>query len=296
MRSAIVAFMAVLLFMLSACTSADETDVQDQSAEPSATIAGIFPTKSEIPPIQDLTLTPTIAPTRTSLPAVEEDSILPGYRAYSFLSSSGEEIRYLLFLPDEYDPAVEWPAIVFFHGANLRGFNIDRLVDISLPELSGMKGDFPFVVVSPQLPSGLWPKYVDPVDELLEHLADHLAIDEKRLYLTGFSIGSHGAWNYALKHPDRFAAVAPVAAGPSSSSVNPVPDNICALKDLPIWVFHSEADTVTSFELSEVAVAALEDCGADVEFTHYTDFDHGETAYDAYGNMDLFDWFLEHTN
>ena len=296
MRSDIVALMIILFFWLSACTSAEETPIRFQSPMPSATIAVSLPTQTEEAPIRNLTPTGTIAPTMTSLPAIEEVSILPGHHAYSFRSSSGEEIRFLLFLPDEYDLAVPWPLIVYFHGAGERGFNIARLVDLSLPELSGTTEDFPFVVVSPQLPSGLWPKYIDPVDELLDQLADRIALDEKHLYLTGFSIGSHGTWRYALRHPDRFAAIAPIAAGPSSSGSEQVPEDICTLKDLPIWTFHSEADTTTSFELTEVVVEALEDCGADVRFTRYTDLGHGETAFDAYGNPDLFDWFLEHTN
>jgi predicted peptidase len=278
MRSAIVALTIVLFFLLSACTTAEETPIQLQS------------------PIINRTPTVTIAPTMTPLPTIEEVSILPGHHSFSLRSSSGEEIRFLLFLPDEYNPTVQWPLIVYFHGAGERGSNIERLVDLSLPELSGPTDGFPFAVVSPQLPAGLWAKYIDPVDELLGHLADHIAIDEKRLYLTGFSIGSHGTWRYALKHPDRFAAIAPVAAGPSPSWSEPVPEDICTLTDLPIWVFHSEVDTVTSFELSEVAVEALENCGADVKFTRYTDLDHGQTAFNAYGNPDLFDWFLEHTN
>lgn len=296
MRSAIVALITILFFLLSACTSTGETQLHPQSLMPSATIAAKPSLQTEEPPMRALTPTASVAPTRTSLPAIEEVSILPGHHAYSFRSSSGGEIRFLLFLPDEYDPAVPWPLIVYFHGAGERGFNIARLVDLSLPELSGMTEDFPFVVVSPQLPSGLWPKYIDPVDELLYQLADRIALDEKHLYLTGFSIGSYGTWRYALRHPDRFAAIAPIAAGPSSSGSEPVPKDICTLKDLPIWTFHSEADTTTSFELTEVVVEALEDCGADVRFTRYTDLGHGETAFDAYGNPELFDWFLEHTN
>jgi predicted peptidase len=288
--------MTILILLLSACTYSGEAQLQPQSPLPSATSAAILSTPTEEPPMSALTPTVTVAPTRTPLPAIEEASILLGNHAYSFRSSSGEEVRFLLFLPDEYDPAVQWPLIVFFHGAGRRGFNIARLAEISLPELSRMREDFPFIVASPQLPSGFWPKYIDPMDELLEHLVDHLAIDEKRLYMTGFSIGSHGAWHYALRHPDRFAAIAPIAAGPSASGSEPIPEDICKLKDLPIWTFHSEADSTTSFELTEVVVEALEDCGADVRFTRYTDLSHGETAFDAYGDAELFDWFLEHTN
>ena len=132
------------------------------------------------------------------------------------------------------------------------------------------------------------------MDELLTHLSETIAVDTNRLYLTGLSRGAYGVWQYALKYPDRFAAIAPVAGGASLSS-NPVPDAICTLKNLPIWVFHGEADKVISPKLDSAVVTALESCGSDIKFTLYPNADHPDTWILAYADSALFEWFLEHS-
>ena len=38
-------------------------------------------------------------------------------------------------------------------------------------------------------------------------------VDEDRIYLTGESMGGWGVWNVAGRHPDIFAAIAPVHGG-----------------------------------------------------------------------------------
>jgi predicted peptidase len=154
--------------------------------------------------------------------------------------------------------------------------------------------EWPFVVVSPQLPRGYWTSYLESVDQLITHLTELLPADGERIYVTGFSLGGNGAWQYALRFPGRFAAAAPVAGVPSATSSKP-PDNLCDLKAMPIWVFHSEADTLVSADQDVAAVNALEACGGDVRFTRSTDLDHVETALDAYNNPELYAWFLEHS-
>ncbi len=57
-------------------------------------------------------------------------------------------------------------------------------------------------------------------------------VDGNRMYLTGLSLGGFGAWEYALRYPNRFAAVAPIAGGYIFQSEE-VPGDICKLKNLP---------------------------------------------------------------
>lgn len=51
--------------------------------------------------------------------------------------------------------------------------------------------------------------------DVLEALADarkHYANNPRRTYLTGHSMGGHGAWHLGVNYPDEFAAVGPIAA------------------------------------------------------------------------------------
>jgi predicted peptidase len=197
-------------------------------------------------------------------------------------------------MPSDYDSEFEWPLIVYLHGYGGIGSNPERLTNEPLPGLLETNEEFTFIVVSPQLPNGLWPSFLGAVDQLFAHLTEIVPADAERTYLTGFSRGSYGAWQYALRYPGRFAAMAPVAGLPSLSS-NQVPEKICDLKDLPIWVFHSDADSVVPVDSDVAAVSALESCDGDVRFTRSSDLDHVDTALDAYSNSDLYAWFLDHS-
>lgn len=236
--------------------------------------------------------TPSDAPRRTPHPSLGEVDLQPGHTAFSHRARSGEWVDYLLYLPDDYDPEITWPFIVFLHGGVGVRKNIMVIFDDSLPELADPEMDLPFVVVSPLLPEGFWPSYLDRVEELVEHLLEELPVDERRIYLTGFSSGSYGAWRYAMSYPDRFTAVAPVSAGPSLLPTEPVPEGICRLRGLPIHAFHSKGDTGVPVEMTRAAVEALQDCGADIRYTEFSEPDHLETMDAVYGSPELYDWFL----
>jgi predicted peptidase len=231
-------FPALLSLHLASCAAAPT------AAPPQATDTTLPPaTSTEAPPTPSATVPPptaTSAPTRTPHPSLEEAALQPGHTAFTFRTESGESVDYLLYLPENYDPAMTWPLIVFLHGGVGTRENIMTIFVDSLPELAGPESELPFIVVSPLLPEGFWPSYLDRVEELIEHLLVSLPVDARRMYLTGFSSCSYGAWRYAMSYPDRFTAVAPVSAGPSLLPTDPVSEGICQLRELPIYAFHSE--------------------------------------------------------
>ena len=87
-------------------------------------------------------------------------------------------------------------------------------------------------------------------------------VDEKRVYLTGLSMGGYGAWHWACARPERFAALAPVCGGGD-------PTRACALKDMPVWAFHGAEDEVVPLKKSEEMVDAVNACGGNAELTVY---------------------------
>src|SRR5688572_8125102 len=98
--------------------------------------------------------------------------------------------KYLLFLPGDYgkDPQKKWPVIVFLHGSGERGDNLDLVKLHGPPKVVEQKKDFPFVVVSPQCPTGKW---WDPmtVVAVLDEVIEKYEVDPDRVYLTGLSMG-----------------------------------------------------------------------------------------------------------
>ena len=96
-------------------------------AAPSPLTAPTSPTATSVPAASSTpppVPTRTRIPTRTPFPTVAANSLQPGQQPYSFLSSTGIEVRYLLYLPADFDPAQQWPLILFFHGYGETGLDL----------------------------------------------------------------------------------------------------------------------------------------------------------------------------
>ena len=64
------------------------------------------------------------------------------------------KMKYLIYLPKDYDQKESWPVMLFLHGAGERGDNLDIVKKHGPPKLIDGGKQFPFIVVSPQCPSG----------------------------------------------------------------------------------------------------------------------------------------------
>jgi len=220
--------------------------------------------------------------------------LLPGQRAYS--STVGHvRVSYLLYAPAGYAPGTRhWPLIVFLHGSGERGTDPTLLEAQPLPKTLVGTTRFPAVVFSPQLPPSYvwWSDFIAPVDALVRRLEARYRIDPRRVYLTGLSLGGFGTWWYGLRHPRRFAALVPIAGGYIQGS-SAVPNDICRLRTMPIWVFHGANDTIVYPYQSEVLVRALRRCGSRVvRLTLYSGVDHFGTWPRAYGDPALWKWLF----
>lgn len=205
-------------------------------------------------------------------------------------------ISYLLYLPDGYgqDAQQQWPLVLYLHGSDVWGNNPEDLIASGLPRLLTSTLDFPAIVLSPQIPEDTvwWGAQLDEASALLNHVLANYAVDAKRIYLTGLSAGGFGVWAMAVRYPQRFAALAPVA-GFWDSERDTVPRNICDIKDVPIWVFHGEQDDIVPPKKAQLLVDAVKHCGVEVRFTLYPDADHREAFKRAYDDPELYSWMFE---
>jgi predicted peptidase len=313
-------YQIVLLFLLSGCTQADNAAERDgETAVPAmetapveadaAAPAVLTPTESapatESPPEEVDTAGPAdsqLAPTETAsateavpqLSTFTQGSIEPGEaKAFSFQASSGEEIVYWLHLPVEYEDSRTWPLILSLHG--FLGFEprLEAVLEQSPVAYVRPEVEFPFVVISPRAPDGPWAIYHEPMEELIDFLSESLAISPDSQFLLGLSTGAIGAWQWALAFPDRFAGMALNSGTPSLNPNDPVSEDICLLKDLPIWVAGSEADERVEIEPNRQVVLALEECGSTVaSLIVYPDLDHLDAISTAYEGPELYEWLL----
>ncbi|MGD9148329.1 MAG: dienelactone hydrolase family protein [Anaerolineae bacterium] len=224
------------------------------------------------------------------------EPVEPGQHALT-AGRGRSRVNYLLFLPQEYgqEPGRQWPLMVFLHGIAKRGDSLEELEELKKdgpPMIVEQEPDFPFIVLSPQCPSdSFWESQLGRLDSLVEEILATYDVDERRIYLTGLSMGGYGVWHYALKDPARFAAVVPIAGGYVHGS-DEVPASICDLQDVPIWVFHGAGDDVVMPRQSEVLVDALRACPSEVRFTLYPGAAHDESWKMAYADPELYEWML----
>lgn len=166
-------------------------------------------------------------------------------------------LSYLLFLPATYSakPDTHWPLILYLHGGSLRGDNVEQLRTLGLPHKLESQPDFPFVVVSPQCPSGeIWTD-TEAIEALLDHVINNYRIDQQRIYITGHSMGGRGALYFAYKLPSRFAAV--LALSPYS----PITAWGSKLAQIPLWLFQGTADTFAPITETKELVGAIQSAG-----------------------------------
>jgi predicted peptidase len=205
--------------------------------------------------------------------------------------------NYLLFLPKDYsaESRKKWPLMLFLHGAGERGTNVWKVAVHGPPKIVRAKPNFPFIVVSPQCPTGQrWNNEV--LLNLLEEISGKYAVDSHRLYATGLSMGGYGTWSLASEYPEKFAAVAPICGG---GDVIPIllagNKKKAALKSLGVWAFHGGKDPVVKLEESQKMVEAFKKIGGeDVKLTVYPDAGH-DSWTEAYNDPALYEWLLKHT-
>lgn len=221
-------------------------------------------------------------PPAPPVPSVEGQTVQPA------VAPGG--LPYLLFLPKGYNAskAERWPLVIFLHGSGERGTDIEVVKKHGPPMLVEKDPAFPFIVISPQLPEQgkgadrYWS--VPPLDALLDHALKTWRIDPSRVYLTGLSLGGIATWDWGTARPERFAALAPVAAFGD-------PKRACAAKDVPVWAFHGDHDDAVDTRGDFEMVDALKKCGATPRLTIYPATDHWSWV-PAYNDPALWLWLL----
>jgi len=198
---------------------------------------------------------------------------------------TGAGLRYLLHLPAAYADRPAWPLILFLHGAGERGDDPALVAREGLPRILETLPDFPFAVVSPQeTRAQRWTP--DGLAALVEDVAGKYRVDPGRVYVTGLSSGATAALELAIRHPERIAAVAPVA-------FTAIPADLCRMKEVPAWVFHNAGDERVPSGRAKRLAAELESCGAEVKLTIFPAEGH-DAWTEAYRTNDLYEWLLRH--
>jgi len=200
--------------------------------------------------------------------------------------------HYISYTPKEYkkDSLKKWPLIIYLHGGSPRGTDTLKLYSSGIPDQIWRGREFPFIIVAPQCPLGHRWSTDNWFENFYNEITTKYNVDINKVYLTGVSLGGAGTWYLAIKHSDKFAAIAPMSG--FTSHIDYIDKNIDKLVDIPIWAFHGKIDKVVQFEETERIIRRLEGKNKNLKFTAKPDVGHW-MEWLIYPEEELYDWFLK---
>jgi predicted peptidase len=164
------------------------------------------------------------------------------------------------------------PLVLFLHGARDRGNDLNVLLKWGLPRFVDVSDPLPYVFAAPQLPEGqTWVERELDVIALLDELIASQPIDPSRVILSGFSLGTAGAWHIAASYPGRFAGLVAVSGRVPKTLEE---TQLAALNEIPIQIFQGGKDEKLPIEDTQQVVTTLRGLGGTVDFTVLPDGDH----------------------
>lgn len=81
------------------------------------------------------------------------------------------QLNYLIQLPEGYyqDPDKKWPVILFLHGIDGCGNDLELVKAYNIPKIAEAKKNFPFITVSPQCPANSsWDAHLVSLNALID--------------------------------------------------------------------------------------------------------------------------------
>lgn len=206
---------------------------------------------------------------------------------------TGMRWGYLQALPADYtacgESSKQYPLVIFLHGVGECGNGASELDLVASHgyAMHAAKGtEYPFILICPQLPKGMaWWAHIESLNLFLDHIIEILRADEKRIYLTGLSLGGMGTWMWGAANPGRFAALLPVCGESLVWTAR-------QLLKTPVWAFHGDQDQTVSCSESVRMVNSINAMGGNAKLTVYPGVGHASWVY-AYDDPAVINWMLE---
>lgn len=221
-------------------------------------------------------------------------------KTYAF-KEAGKEMEYALFVPSTYDKAKPSALVVALHGLYSNPQQI-----IHYPGLTDQAEKRGYLVVAPMgYNSRGWygakglvkgqegdPANLSELSELdvmnvLALVRKEYAIDPDRIYLLGHSMGGGGTWHIAIKNPDLFAALAPIAP----ASLRPATD-LAAIKHVPVILVQGDRDLLVRVDRVRPWAEQMKKLGMTHEYVEVAGGDHITVAFTTLPK--IFDFFDAH--
>ncbi len=232
------------------------------------------------------------------------------YQRKEFAFASGKILPYRILYPMNYDRSKKYPLILVLHGAGERGTDNNKQLihGAKLFIVDSNRANFPAIVVFPQCPeesfwaaakfdrskkpfslefdyttAANWPLLA--AQKLTAQLLLEEAVDKKKVYITGLSMGGMGTFEMVYRFPKLFAAALPICGGGDVKHYDK------RIKKTAFWVFHGDADNVVDVKLSQQMVEKLNQIAASVKYTEYAGVNHNSWD-NAFTDANFLKWMF----
>lgn len=199
-----------------------------------------------------------------------------GKRLLSHKNSDGVRHRYLLLVPDDYDPTRRYPVRVLLHGGVSRPPFGPGETWWRNPERAA--GDWLSVFPASWRDSMWWhASQAESLGRILDELKRTYNVDENRVYLMGISDGGSGVYYQAMRVATPWAAFLPFigSAGVVASPRHSDGDfHLPNLSNRPFFIVNGEDDRLYPARGVEPFVRRLRAAGTEVVFRPLPDVGH----------------------
>lgn len=220
-------------------------------------------------------------------------------KSYRF-EEAGKDMEYALFVPRGYENGSKTPLVVALHGLGSNPQQIMRyrgLTDqaekhgfiVAAPMGYNPRGWYGLRVsgVGQSGPENLAELSEKDVMNVVEQVRKAYTIDPDRIYLMGHSMGGGGTVHLAVKYPDVWAALAPIAP----ALMLPMTD-LQKIKHIPVILIQGDSDRSVPVTGPRRWAEEMKRLGMTYEYVEVPGGDHMSVAPKNMPN--IFDFFSKH--
>ena len=198
----------------------------------------------------------------------------------------GYTIDFAIDYPKGFDGSGSYPVLFYFHGIGGIYQGVEHVAEFCPARRERMTDDMPFIIVAPACMDYTWMGHFSQVIDLIKDIIARPYVDEKRIYLSGSSMGGYTCFMLALHVPELFAAAAVCCGG----GIYAIASNI----KFPVRAYHGLQDPVVLHRESEMMVNAINSAGGNAELITYDYCDH-DAWTPTFTNHETYRWLLSHT-
>jgi predicted peptidase len=217
------------------------------------------------------------------------------------------------YLPRNYNKHEKYPLLIFLHGLGelgnapsdlpkvTRNGVLKLIQDGSFPDSFVVNGkEYRFIIFAPQFIHWPWPKTTQAI---VDYAVKHYAVDKKRIYITGLSMGGGALWECignSKKYAKKVAAVVPVCGASLADSIKA---QTIARSNVAVWATHNEGDRTVTVEYTHKYIRYINSAPVppkvEARKTIFPEKGHNawSKTYDPLfkeNGLNVFEWMLSH--